>query len=52
MIVELDRSRELPLYLQISRQIRDQIRSGELPPGTRLPPERRLAAMLGVNRTT
>jgi len=52
LIVELDRSRGLPLYLQISRQIRDQIRSGELPPGTRLPPERRLAAMLGVNRTT
>lgn len=52
MIVELDRSRDLPLYLQISRQIRDQIRSGELAPGARLPPERRLAAMLGVNRTT
>lgn len=52
MIVELDRSSGEPLYLQITRQIRDQIRAGELAPGTRLPPERRLAAMLGVNRTT
>ncbi|MBX6342882.1 MAG: PLP-dependent aminotransferase family protein, partial [Thermomicrobiaceae bacterium] len=52
MFVELDRASETPLYLQISRQIRERIESGELPPGTRLPPERRLAAMLGVNRTT
>ena len=52
MVVELDRSRDLPLYLQISQQLRDQIRSGELAAGSRLPPERRMAAMLGVNRTT
>jgi 2-aminoadipate transaminase len=52
MIVELDRSRGQPLYLQISRQIRERIQSGELIPGTRLPPERRLAVMLGVNRST
>lgn len=52
MLVELDRSDASPLYLQISRQLREQIRRGELTPGFRLPPERRLAAMLGVNRTT
>ena len=52
MLVELDRSAPVPLYLQISNQIRARIHSGELAPGTRLPPERRLAAMLGVNRTT
>lgn len=52
MIVELDRARAEPLYLQISEQIRDRIRRGELTPGTRLPPERRLAETLGVNRGT
>ncbi|HEU5423228.1 MAG TPA: PLP-dependent aminotransferase family protein [Nitrolancea sp.] len=52
MLVELDRADETPLYIQISRQLREQIRGGSLTPGYRLPPERRLAAMLGVNRTT
>ncbi len=52
MVIELDRAASTPLYLQISQQLREQIRSGELAAGVRLPPERRLAAMLGVNRTT
>jgi GntR family transcriptional regulator, regulator for abcA and norABC len=30
----------------------EQIHRGDLPPGTRLPPERRLAERLGVNRAT
>lgn len=52
MRLTLDRTSSVPFYRQIVEQLREQIRSGELPPGTRLPPERRLAAMLGVNRTT
>jgi 2-aminoadipate transaminase len=52
MLVELDRESDLPLYLQISNQIRERIHTGDLPVGSKLPPERRLAAMLGVNRTT
>jgi 2-aminoadipate transaminase len=52
MFVELDRESDLPLYLQISNQIRQRISTGDLPVGSRLPPERRMAAMLGVNRTT
>ncbi len=52
MVIELDRAVSTPLYLQISQQLREQIRNGELAAGVRLPPERRLAAMLGVNRTT
>ncbi len=32
--------------------LRDAILSGELPPGTRLPPERRLAEEYGVNRVS
>jgi 2-aminoadipate transaminase len=52
MVIELDRAATTPLYVQISQQLKTQIRTGELAAGVRLPPERRLAAMLGVNRTT
>jgi 2-aminoadipate transaminase len=52
MIVQLDREDDEPLYLQIKHQIRDLILAGDLPPGTRLPAERKLATSLGVNRTT
>lgn len=38
------------LYRQIADQIRGLIRSGEFPPGGRLPPERDLARQLGVSR--
>jgi GntR family transcriptional repressor for pyruvate dehydrogenase complex len=36
---------------KISRQIRSLITSGQLKPGDRLPPERKLAEKLGVSRT-
>ncbi|ODA40349.1 PLP-dependent aminotransferase family protein [Desulfosporosinus sp. BG] len=52
MQLHLDRSIKTPLYLQIRSQIRQLILANELPPGFRLPPERTLAASLGVNRTT
>src|SRR5258708_11154369 len=38
------------LYRQIADQIQELIRTGEFPPGSRLPPERTLAAQLGVSR--
>jgi DNA-binding FadR family transcriptional regulator len=38
------------LYRQIADQLRALIVGGEYPPGTRLPPERDLAAQLGVSR--
>jgi GntR family transcriptional regulator/MocR family aminotransferase len=41
-----------PVYRQIADQIRDQVASGELPPGGRLPAIRDLARRLGVNRDT
>jgi DNA-binding transcriptional MocR family regulator len=52
MQLHLDRSIKTPLYLQIRSQIRQLILTNKLPPGFRLPPERKLAASLGVNRTT
>ncbi len=39
-------------YLQLYRMIIDAIRSGRLPEGTRLPPERRLAELAQVSRVT
>jgi 2-aminoadipate transaminase len=51
-VFELDRSSSTPLYQQLRDQIRQRIFSGSLPAGSRLPPERTLANMLGVNRTT
>jgi len=50
--IALDRSSPIPIYRQIERQIRGMILSGTLPAGFRLPPERRLAESLQVNRTT
>jgi 2-aminoadipate transaminase len=52
MLTSLNRESDVPLYLQIRDQIRDLVLSGDLPLGARLPPERELAAALGVNRTT
>ncbi len=42
----------VPLYVQIAESLLDQIESGELAPGDRLPPERELSETLGVNRMT
>ena len=42
----------VPLYSQIAENLLDQIESGRLTPGDRLPPERDLSNQLGVNRLT
>ncbi|WP_274433645.1 aminotransferase-like domain-containing protein [Alicyclobacillus sp. ALC3] len=39
-------------YRQIVKQIEQRVLSGELPPGTLLPTERKLADLLNVNRST
>ena len=44
--------RAVPLYIQIAESLLDRIESGDLRPGDRLPSERELSAMLGVNRMT
>ncbi|MBM3766788.1 MAG: winged helix-turn-helix transcriptional regulator [Acidobacteria bacterium] len=41
-----------PLTLRISQAIAEQIISGQLPPGSRLPSSRELASRLGVSRNT
>ncbi|MGE5235040.1 MAG: PLP-dependent aminotransferase family protein [Acidobacteriota bacterium] len=52
MDIAIDRTSSVPIYVQISQQIRALITSGSLPAGFRLPPERRLASALGVTRGT
>ncbi|MGD1934185.1 MAG: PLP-dependent aminotransferase family protein [Candidatus Phaeomarinobacter sp.] len=41
-----------PRYLEIADAIADDVRSGTLKAGTRLPPQRQLAAKLGIDFTT
>jgi 2-aminoadipate transaminase len=48
----LDQQAEAPLYRQLFEQIAEQIRSGRLTRGQRLPATRELAGLLGLNRTT
>lgn len=47
-----DRTSPVPLYRQITEFIRQKIKTGEWPLGSKIPTERQLAALLGVNRST
>lgn len=49
---ELDTLGKGPLYLQIALLIADKIQKQILPSGTKLPPERELADLFAVSRTT
>jgi GntR family transcriptional regulator/MocR family aminotransferase len=50
LLVEIDRSSELPLHEQLERSLRENIRRGRLPAGMRLPSTRGWATELGVSR--
>lgn len=52
MNIRINRESSIPVYMQICGQIRDMILAGKLTPGFRLPPERKLAEALKVNRST
>ena len=41
-----------PRYLRLAKTFAERIKSGDLPPGDALPPERRIAEMFGVSRVT
>ncbi|MFJ8063944.1 PLP-dependent aminotransferase family protein [Psychrobacillus sp. NPDC096426] len=47
-----DRHSHLSLHIQIVEWITTRIEQGEWPVGTKLPPQRKLAELLGVNRST
>lgn len=50
--IALSKGNGRPLFLQLHEQIIDRIVAGELTPGMRLPPVRRLAELLGINHMT
>ena len=43
---------EAPRYLRLAKAFAERIKSGELPPGDSLPPERKIAELFGVSRVT
>lgn len=47
-----DRHSTCPLHKQIVTRIKEMITAGDLPVGTRLPPQRDLAKLFNVNRST
>ncbi len=47
-----DKGVDTPLYLQIVQYVRTKISRGEWPVGTLIPPQRVLAELMGVNRST
>jgi GntR family transcriptional regulator / MocR family aminotransferase len=50
LLVRLDHGGETPLHEQLERSLREDIRSGRLPGGARMPSTRGLAAELGISR--
>lgn len=50
-MVGIDRTSDVPLYLQLREVLRAQIRSGRIKPGEQLPGEHVLCTMYGVSRT-
>jgi 2-aminoadipate transaminase len=52
MNITIDKNEKHPIYMQIYRQIKCAIYAGDLPAGTLLLPERKLAVKLSVNRST
>lgn len=48
----MSREKEEPLYMQVSRAIREEIVRGELPAGGRVPPELELCERFHVSRVT
>lgn len=50
--LRLNPDSSVPLYLQIVGGLTASIRNLSLPPGIKLPPERELARLLGISRTT
>lgn len=50
--IRVNKSSSQPIYLQVAAFLAEHIKENLLPAGTKLPPERLLAEMLGVSRTT
>ncbi|GAB2545430.1 aminotransferase-like domain-containing protein [Spirosoma aerophilum] len=51
-LIQLDKALPVPVFVQVSNQLNQLIRSGTLASGQRLPGTRHLAELLGLNRQT
>lgn len=52
MQIVINKESQMPIYIQIKKQLSDMIIKGQLPSNFILPPERTLARQLNVNRST
>jgi DNA-binding GntR family transcriptional regulator len=52
LFLNLDRSGPIPLYYQIAKGLREAIKSGELPAGSRIDNEQTVVEQLGISRPT
>ena len=50
--IEINKKNGIPLYIQVKKQIMDEIKKGTLKVGRKMPTERELSAMLKVSRNT
>jgi len=50
--IQIDHRSDVPIYVQIMEQVRQQVASGKLKPGDQLPTVRQLATELRVNFNT
>ena len=52
MNIEIDKKNGVPLYIQVKKQIMDEIKKGSLKVGTKMPTERELSQRIKVSRNT
>nr|WP_304518722.1 winged helix-turn-helix domain-containing protein [Clostridium sp. CM028] len=52
MNIEINKKNGIPLYIQVKKQIMDEIKKGTLKVGRKMPTERELSARLKVSRNT
>ena len=52
MNIEIDKKNGVPLYIQVKKQIMDEIKKGSLKVGTKMPTERELSQRVKVSRNT
>lgn len=50
--IRIDRTGQAPMYIQVANCLAAKIHDSSMMPGTKLPPERELARLLEVSRTT
>ena len=51
-LLAIDRTQEMPVYLQIVKGLIDEISNGRIAPGARLPSSRKMSDLLDVHRKT